>query len=569
MKIQRCLSVLVPVILVGIFALMAALPATAQIQVNSANPSAAPQGTTNLNVIIAGNGFKKGATAKWFVTGTTNPGGVTVNSTSFQSTTQLTANITVASDAVISGFDIVVTVATRTGKGTDLFAVQASNSNTCTVQPLPSGISWVGSLNYVTANGAAAYGPIFGATTRSRQMVLGGLNVLVVGVGTPATTGNLEIFVLNPSTGQVLDGTAIGSNTSVQPHITVNLGAGTSGLAVGDVNGDGIPDFLAGSKETNAANAVVGSVDANGILSYRVYSLAIPANVSGTGWSGAMGDLQGTGNDVMALGAIGSIGSGTTPGQVLLYEWNGAGFTNYLNIVSPLRNPKGGEEFGHGVAIADVTGSTAQDLIVGAPVSIVGGQSGAGRVLIFPGPVSATNYLSLTTGVKYDLLGTYVAAGDIDGDASADGYMDVLATGSVDGTVGGRQGNPRALGYYGPVSGGQSSSFILQPQSNLDLGWSTTQPAVGDVNGDGLADVMIGAPNAGSGQICGGAAYLWLSSGTPLATEIILSTPVGNGAQYGYATEIGPGTRLFFVTDHYFNIGSTSQAGQVYVYKLN
>src|ERR1700752_2726910 len=133
MKSKRSSSVLVLVILIGIIILTAALPATAQIQVNSANPSAAPQGTTNLNVIIAGDGFKKGAPAKWFVTGTTNPGGVTVNSTSFQSTTQLTANITVASDAVISGFDIVVAVATRTGKGTDLFAGQASNSNTCTV----------------------------------------------------------------------------------------------------------------------------------------------------------------------------------------------------------------------------------------------------------------------------------------------------------------------------------------------------------------------------------------------------------------------------------------------------
>jgi hypothetical protein len=527
----------------------------AQVQVTSTNPNNAPQGTTNLNVTITGNGFKKGAKAQWFVTGTTNPGGVTVNSTTFNGSGQLTANINVAADAVISGFDVLVTNTDgRTGKGTDLFAVVQGSNNSCTVQPLPSGISWVASLNYVTASGAAAFGANFGVTTRSRQMVLGGVNVLIVGVGTPATTGNLEIFVLNPSTGQVLDGTMIGSNTAVQPHITVNLGAGTSGLSVGDVNGDGIPDFLAGSKETNAANAVVGSVDANGILSYRVYPLTIPANVNGAGWSGAMGDLKGTGNDVMALGAIG----GTTPGQVLLYEWNGSGFTNYLNIVSPLQNPKGGEEFGHGVAIADVTGGTAQDLIVGAPGSIVGGQSGAGRVLIFPGPVSATNYVSLTTGVKNDALGTYVAAGDIDGDASADGYMDVLATAAA-----------RALGYYGPISGGQSSSSIVQPQSKLSSGWSTTQPTVGDINGDGFADVLIGAPNASSQPICGGAAYLWLSAGTPLATQILLSTPVANAGLYGWATGFGPGTRLFFVTDHYMNIGTTSEAGQVYVYKVN
>ena len=97
---------------------------TAQIQVNSASPSAAPQGTTNLNVGISGSGFKKGAKAQWFVTGTTNPGGVTVNSTTFNNSGQVTANITIASDAVISGFDIAVTNTDgRTGKGTDKFAV--------------------------------------------------------------------------------------------------------------------------------------------------------------------------------------------------------------------------------------------------------------------------------------------------------------------------------------------------------------------------------------------------------------------------------------------------------------
>ena len=103
----------------------AASYASAQtITVTSANPGSAPPGTVSLNVTVNGNGFKKGAVAKWFVTGTTNPGGVTVNSTAFVSSSQLTANITVAQDATISKFDIVVTNADgRTGKGTELFAV--------------------------------------------------------------------------------------------------------------------------------------------------------------------------------------------------------------------------------------------------------------------------------------------------------------------------------------------------------------------------------------------------------------------------------------------------------------
>jgi hypothetical protein len=105
------------------------------IQVTSATPNTAAQGTINLNVTVGGNGFKRGAQAAWFVTGTTNPGGVTVNSTAFNSSGQLTANITVADSADLSSYDIVVTNADgRSGKGTKLFSVTSGNgakSNPC------------------------------------------------------------------------------------------------------------------------------------------------------------------------------------------------------------------------------------------------------------------------------------------------------------------------------------------------------------------------------------------------------------------------------------------------------
>src|SRR5215469_15167158 len=120
MKITSSLS-LQRFITVTTFVVLSAASVSAQIQVNSTNPNSAAQGTINLNVTVNGNGFKKGAKAQWFVTGTTNPGGVTVNSTTFNSSTQLTANVTVSSIATVSGFDVKVTNADgRTGKGTDL-----------------------------------------------------------------------------------------------------------------------------------------------------------------------------------------------------------------------------------------------------------------------------------------------------------------------------------------------------------------------------------------------------------------------------------------------------------------
>jgi hypothetical protein len=195
----------------------------------------------------------------------------------------------------------------------------------------------------------------------------------------------------------------------------------------------------------------------------------------------------------------------------------------------------------------------------------VNGVTGAGRIFVFPGPVNGSTYLTFTTGLKSDYFGNKVASGDVNGDFMGD----LLAT-----TLSGN--DIKAHVYNGLVSEGELPSFVLRPISGLSLGWSTDEPDMNDVNGDGLADVLIGAPNAASGSICGGAAYLYLSGGVgvPLATRLMLNTPVlETGSSpfqvFGWATAFAPGTRLFFVSDHGLDLGGTTNAGQVYVYKVN
>src|SRR5258705_8066031 len=67
-----------------------------QVQVTAADPAATAQGTINLNVKVTGKGFKNGAKAKWLVSGSADDGGVTVNSTTFVNSGEVTANITVS-----------------------------------------------------------------------------------------------------------------------------------------------------------------------------------------------------------------------------------------------------------------------------------------------------------------------------------------------------------------------------------------------------------------------------------------------------------------------------------------
>jgi uncharacterized delta-60 repeat protein len=164
-------------IIVAAFVLMAIgmpwggnVPAAfAQISVTAADPPTGEQGTLNLSVIIKGKGFKNGAKANWYKTGTTDPSGVNVKSTQYVSSTQLVATIDIADTAALAAFDIqVANTDGRTGKGTELFSVTAKKIDPCTL-PDPvvtpsSRISYFpGLTGYLDGNFGGGAGRVIGA----------------------------------------------------------------------------------------------------------------------------------------------------------------------------------------------------------------------------------------------------------------------------------------------------------------------------------------------------------------------------------------------------------------------
>ena len=513
---------------------------SAQIQVTSANPNVAAQGTISLNVAVGGSGFKKGARSQFFVTGTTDTGGITVNSTAFVNSNQVTANITVASTAEIASFDIVVqNTDGRTGKGTGLLSVNnPNNTQGCILQPLPLAFTQMNALNYVNNSGAAQYNGAFGLTVRVKRLTLGGKDVLVTAVGSGAAQ-TVDIFFVDPVTTAAMDGTAIGTNTQIQPHITKSLPIKPGRMVMGDFNGDGLPDVVVSFP--GSAYAFLGTLDnASGVLSYSAAIPVMPpkSNANFGSWLAAA-DLNGDGSDELVV-AAGAANSGSTPNQVFLFRFNNltSSFSAFQTLNDPTPQNKSG--FGRSIAVADVTGDSNPDLIVGA----------TGSTYVYYGPSFTSSFVVSSSGHE-------VGAANVNGGL----YSDVIAADAGGANV-----------YSGPVYAGESTAFTVNPIAGVPGIW-LQDIALGDINGDGLAEIVAGAPDNTASTSCpgaGGSVYVFLTNpATPNQPLRYLLQPPRIGNSYGESVEVVAPYRLIFVGENHGDVGSVVGPGQVWIYKVN
>jgi hypothetical protein len=207
----------------------------------------------------------------------------------------------------------------------------------------------------------------------------------------------------------------------------------------------------------------------------------------------AAGDWNGDGKMDLAVGAPVGQGTGARPaGKVYLYL-GGGGFGGSPAAV--LSAGEAGDGFGQALTMADdINGDSLADLVVGAPYSRKAGAT-AGRVYVWfgrasGGPGKAPD-AEIRLGTTNDLFGSAVATGDINGD----GQPDLLIGSPHDKSA------EKWLGSVTIILGGKKISFAAPSQVIWGEGtaWQDefgASVAVGDVTGDGMADLLVGAPQA-------------------------------------------------------------------------
>jgi len=285
---------------------------------------------------------------------------------------------------------------------------------------------------------------------------------------------------------------------------------------LGDVNGDGWPDFAVGAPYADNAGSEAGRV--------YVYFGGLPLPTSADlvlegpnpggrfGWAIApLGDFDGDGRDDFAVGAPYTDAAGIEAGAVFVYFGASGGPPATPDLT--LLGQRAYEHLGWSLAGAgEFLGGNANCLAAGAPSHETPSTAIQGRVYVWqgttlpnPGPDTTADLVlqSSATAVADNEFGYSIAnVGSFDGDGDPD-----LAVG-IPWYAGGGLQRGRVEIFLGGFDADEDTDRTCDgPAAGSRFGWSVA--SAGDVTGSAVPDVLVGAPFDDVLGADAGRAFLW------------------------------------------------------------